>query len=889
MQLLLLFFVLPLTLGAKETITVTQLVNEQKILNDTVDFHITDIDNPLNNSTVELSSGEAWLFFDNIRPSDVVSKYASSIRIGSEPLNPNVNGRVCIYAHGTVIIPHGKDFAPLMVFTGDNFTGESTSYALYNFNKTLGTFDNSIRSFKLKRGYMATLANNSDGTGYSRVFLADKEDVNISLLPNELDKKVSFIRVFNWEWVTKKGWCGTDGVENDADLTKSTWFYSWSADKNTTSTLEYVPIKQNKNWPGWDEINQKQSVSHLLGYNEPDHTEQANVSVDVAVQEWPNMLKSGLRVGSPATTDYNWLYSFIDKCKANNYRVDYVAIHAYWGGLSPQQWYDQLNAIYKRTGRPIWITEWNNGANWTTESWPSGTEAQQQKQLSDLKGILNVMDTAHFVERYSIYNWVEDKRTIILNGSLTPAGIYYRDNQSKIAFERTNEVVPIYTNVFVPTLSYTFDINKKNVLLSWSDSNGEMSATYVIERKIGDNEYKEIYRSNDISTTKFTDNPDVSSSTYISYRLKLVTCLGQNAVSNAVSLAVNITSGTDEINFGLADIYNIDWANFFFHTSFIEAPAVVFGAPSYNNRTVLMTYSLKTVTNESFKFKLSPWDYLTNKDLTAVENIPYLALKKGTTQLGNLVIQAATVENVNDAWLSVAFDTPFSTVPVVFVSQSTAKSSYPTVARVRNVTEYGFEVQLRREEAKTGTFTRENINYVAIIPGTATIGDKTINVGCTPDSVIGKMSETLPLEFPEKYQNPIFYAATQTANDNITTALRYMSLSESGVTVFKQRESSASNTSVSKDKVGWIVIDDANNGTGMNFIPTNSNPKVYSDAENKQLYIFTENEIKVEIFNVSGVKVISTTSKSPVNIQELTKGTYLVRVGKSYSTSFLKK
>ena len=50
----------------------------------------------------------------------------------------------------------------------------------------------------------------------------------------------------------------------------------------------------------------------------------------------------------------------------------------------------------------MWITEWNNGANWTTESgWPDDpsllTNANAQKQLSDLQGILQVMDTAHFV------------------------------------------------------------------------------------------------------------------------------------------------------------------------------------------------------------------------------------------------------------------------------------------------------------------------------------------------------------------------------------------------------------------------------------------------------------------------------------------------------------
>ena len=56
------------------------------------------------------------------------------------------------------------------------------------------------------------------------------------------------------------------------------------------------------------------------------------------------------------------------------YRCDFVVIHAYWGtneAANAQAWYNRLKAIYDATKRPIWITEWNNGASWTTESWPS--------------------------------------------------------------------------------------------------------------------------------------------------------------------------------------------------------------------------------------------------------------------------------------------------------------------------------------------------------------------------------------------------------------------------------------------------------------------------------------------------------------------------------------
>ena len=55
----------------------------------------------------------------------------------------------------------------------------------------------------------------------------------------------------------------------------------------------------------------------------PDKADQANMTVSEALSEWPNLLQSGLRLGSPATSDggLSWLYDFIDRADALKYRV----------------------------------------------------------------------------------------------------------------------------------------------------------------------------------------------------------------------------------------------------------------------------------------------------------------------------------------------------------------------------------------------------------------------------------------------------------------------------------------------------------------------------------------------------------------------------------------
>lgn len=126
-------------------------------------------------------------------------------------------------------------------------------------------------------------------------------------------------------------------------------------------------MRHNSTWNAYSNINSKQNSTHALGFNEPDKTDQANMTVEAALAQWPNLLASGLRLGAPAPSDagagLTWLYSFIDAAKVANLRVDYVPVHFYKGNWTASQLYNWLKAIHDRTGLPIWVTEFNNGAN----------------------------------------------------------------------------------------------------------------------------------------------------------------------------------------------------------------------------------------------------------------------------------------------------------------------------------------------------------------------------------------------------------------------------------------------------------------------------------------------------------------------------------------------
>jgi len=482
-------------------VTYPQFTDTAVVVSGKTLLHLTS-STPLVNSTVDLQSPDSWLYLDAVRPSAAITQYINTkkitingnsvvLKLGADNANGSQNARIAIYGQGAVIIPSGNlsDNNALQVFTEPNFGGNSTSYPIYTRNTNLGTFNNAIRSFKLKKGYMATLANQVDGTGFSKVFIADAADLEMPAMPRGLEATVSFIRVMRWDWNSQKGWAGGG---SDVNTSNSTSFYDWNVAGDVTSpNYNYATIKQKLTWPSFTDIQNKMNVNHLLGLNEPEHPEQHQddnggkaVTVDQAINLWPGMMASGFRLGSPAPTDFSWLYNFVSECDKRNYRVDFVAIHAYWY-TSTSSWRSQLQAVWNNTKRPIWITEWNNGANWTTETWPTAdrsySTANATKQLNDIKGIIGVMeDSTVHVERYFIYNWVQDARAMILNGSLTLAGAWYSDNPSKIAYRGAYDhqwklVLPTFT----ATQSTT---NPSQYTFAWKDYNRETAIGYILQK-----------------------------------------------------------------------------------------------------------------------------------------------------------------------------------------------------------------------------------------------------------------------------------------------------------------------------------------------------------------------------------------------------------------------
>ena len=373
------------------------------------------------------SSPDASVEFEQVRPSVVQRDYLGAFFVDDEPAVHGENVRLVPKVTGAIVVPHGPDYEALLAYRSPNLAGDPRGCVVHKYYKSaeLGEDEDQIESFTLRKGYMATLAEHENGTGASQVFIARDRDLSVKRLPEGLRGKVSFIRVFPWRYTGKKGYAGNLKPTQALD---ARWFYDWGAGKQSTLDIEYVPMRHNAHWDSFKKINALENVTHLLGFNEPNQRDQANMTVEQALALWPKLQASGLRLGSPSPNDaqrgLDWLYKFMDEADKRGYRVDFVAVHYYKADWSDKQMIGWLHEIHKRTGgRPIWLTEFNNGAPWTKNHNP--TYAENARKLDEY---CRIMDAADFVERYAIFNLGPDsqERQLIRGGELTPAGKWYR-------------------------------------------------------------------------------------------------------------------------------------------------------------------------------------------------------------------------------------------------------------------------------------------------------------------------------------------------------------------------------------------------------------------------------------------------------------------------------
>ncbi|BFU43629.1 sigma-70 family RNA polymerase sigma factor [Krasilnikovia sp. MM14-A1004] len=186
------------------------------------------------------------------------------------------------------------------------------------------------------------------------------------------------------------------------------WYYNWAADNGDVpgpAGVEYVPMI----W-GRDAVTDatlaraRRGGQVLLGFNEPDLAAQSNLTVDQALELWPRLERTGLRLGSPAVayggdTAGGWLDRFMSGARAQHRRVDFITLHWYGSDFRPAavgQFLSYVDAVHRRYGLPIWVTEFGLANFGGSPKYPTGAQ-----QAAFIRGSTAGLQSRRYVERYA--------------------------------------------------------------------------------------------------------------------------------------------------------------------------------------------------------------------------------------------------------------------------------------------------------------------------------------------------------------------------------------------------------------------------------------------------------------------------------------------------------
>jgi RNA polymerase sigma factor (sigma-70 family) len=199
-----------------------------------------------------------------------------------------------------------------------------------------------------------------------------------------------------------------DGVTSALGNVGASWYYDWSNTRsNITSPagVEFVPMMWGAASVTASALARaEQQGTTLLGFNEPDMSGQANMTVTQALSLWPRLQATGMRLGSPSVayggdTPGGWLDQFMTGAARQGYRVDFITLHWYGSDFGPAavgQLRSYVQAVYNRYHKPIWLTEYaliNFGSG---QKYPT-----QAQQAAFVTGSTAMLDSLSYVERYA--------------------------------------------------------------------------------------------------------------------------------------------------------------------------------------------------------------------------------------------------------------------------------------------------------------------------------------------------------------------------------------------------------------------------------------------------------------------------------------------------------
>ncbi|MET8454661.1 glycosyl hydrolase [Streptomyces sp. NPDC005209] len=214
-----------------------------------------------------------------------------------------------------------------------------------------------------------------------------------------------------------------DGASQALAESGVSWYFNWASSTGPVAKpdgVEYVPMIRGPGSVTDAELGQAaQQGTELLGFNEPDSGTESNMTPEQALDLWPRLQATGLRLGAPAVSTGadvagGWLDRFMTGAAERGLKVDFIPLHWYGADFGPDaanQLRGYLQAVHDRYHKPIWLTEYGLiDFSQGTPRYPS-----QQEETDFIKSSTTMLNGLDFVERYAWFT---------LSTQTCPTGLY---------------------------------------------------------------------------------------------------------------------------------------------------------------------------------------------------------------------------------------------------------------------------------------------------------------------------------------------------------------------------------------------------------------------------------------------------------------------------------
>jgi hypothetical protein len=228
---------------------------------------------------------------------------------------------------------------------------------------------------------------------------------------------------------SKRGFADVGANYNNLQATGAGWYYTWGTGAGNPGNFDAKHYPMFWSAPSQSTINNTldDEPAYILGFNEPERPDQANMSVAAAISAWTNISNTtnaynaanntSIKLVSPAVADtggagggQQWLASFMSQAAANNLKVDAVAFH--WYGVSnpnnpsgaASSFLGRVDSYYNSYQKPVFITEFaihDWGGAYTDEE-----IAEANRQFLSI--VIPGLESRSHVAGYAWYHWFSD-------------------------------------------------------------------------------------------------------------------------------------------------------------------------------------------------------------------------------------------------------------------------------------------------------------------------------------------------------------------------------------------------------------------------------------------------------------------------------------------------